>query len=285
MGSEELFYLCRIGDLENLKYLLETEDTELNVRDQWDSTPLYYACLCGHESMVQFLLERGATCEPSSFDGERCVYAALTDRIKAMLKGFKAITPECMRRDTYRECLRRFLEDQEFTDACFVVHGVKLHTHRIILTARSPYFANMFETKWRGKSVIRLNHPLVKPLAFKAILQYLYTGRLYVDVSGVEDCIILAKQCKLTKLREILRERLNFIDNFENSKKVSQPIKVVSVEPDAYSRELNEAFGSLVELVIPFPYKNQQVTNENFGNFFTEETEVTEKFGLGMLGL
>ncbi|KXJ05523.1 Ankyrin repeat and BTB/POZ domain-containing protein 1 [Exaiptasia diaphana] len=64
----------------------------------------------------------------------------------------------------------------------------------------------------------------------------------------------------------------------KNSKKVSQPIKVVSVEPDAYSRELNEAFGSLVELVIPFPYKNQQVTNENFGNFFTEETEALLPF-------
>lgn len=31
----------------------------VNIRDRWDSTPLYYACLCGHVNIVQFLLENG----------------------------------------------------------------------------------------------------------------------------------------------------------------------------------------------------------------------------------
>ena len=49
----------------------------------------------------------GARCAPNTFDGERCLYAALTDKIRSLLKSYKAITSECMRRDSYREFLRR----------------------------------------------------------------------------------------------------------------------------------------------------------------------------------
>ncbi|XP_008566708.1 PREDICTED: BTB/POZ domain-containing protein At2g04740-like [Galeopterus variegatus] len=41
------------------RYLLEQRDVEVNVRDKWDSTPLYYACLCGHEELVLYLLANG----------------------------------------------------------------------------------------------------------------------------------------------------------------------------------------------------------------------------------
>jgi ankyrin repeat/BTB/POZ domain-containing protein 1 len=55
----------------------------------WDSTPLYYACLCGHIELVEYLLENGARCEANSFDGERCMYGALTDQIRNVLRNLK----------------------------------------------------------------------------------------------------------------------------------------------------------------------------------------------------
>lgn len=61
----------------------------MNLRDKWDSTPLYYACLCGHLEIVEFLLENGARCEANTFDGERCLYGALTDQIRNILKNYK----------------------------------------------------------------------------------------------------------------------------------------------------------------------------------------------------
>lgn len=39
--------------------LIETKDVDVNFRDKFDSTPLYYACLCGHMEVVRFLLEHG----------------------------------------------------------------------------------------------------------------------------------------------------------------------------------------------------------------------------------
>ena len=34
------------------RYLTENKEMDLNIRDKWDSTPLYYACLCGHLELV-----------------------------------------------------------------------------------------------------------------------------------------------------------------------------------------------------------------------------------------
>lgn len=47
------------------------------------------------------------------------------------------------------------------SDVVFVVHGKSFRVHRCILGARSAYFANMLDTKWKGKSVVVLRHPLV----------------------------------------------------------------------------------------------------------------------------
>lgn len=44
----------------------------------------------------------------------------------------------------------------------FVVHGKSFRAHRCVLGARSAYFANMLDTKWKGKSVVVLRHPLVR---------------------------------------------------------------------------------------------------------------------------
>ncbi|KAM6475635.1 ankyrin repeat and BTB/POZ domain-containing protein 1 isoform 6-T6 [Liasis olivaceus] len=157
------------------RYLLEQRDVEINVRDKWDSTPLYYACLCGHEELVQYLLANGAKCEANTFDGERCLYGALSDTIRRVLKEYKQITAKCMKRDYYDAFLQRLLEQGYHSDIVFIVHGKSFCAHRCVLGARSAYFAEMFETKWKGKNVIALKHPLINPAAFSSLLQYLYT--------------------------------------------------------------------------------------------------------------
>lgn len=57
----------------------------------------------------------------------------------------------------------RLLEQGIHSDVVFVVHGKPFRVHRCVLGARSAYFANMLDTKWKGKSVVVLRHPLVCP--------------------------------------------------------------------------------------------------------------------------
>ena len=75
---------------------------------------IFFVCLqsltlieYGDRININKLLSSGAKCEANTFDGERCLYAAINDHIRKLLKTYKAITPECMRRDSYREWLRR----------------------------------------------------------------------------------------------------------------------------------------------------------------------------------
>ena len=71
-----------------IRYLVEEESVDINQRDIWDAVPLYYACLCGHTDVVEYLLQRGAICSEYTFDGDRCHYAALLEPIRKLLNEY-----------------------------------------------------------------------------------------------------------------------------------------------------------------------------------------------------
>ncbi|KAM6977066.1 ankyrin repeat and BTB/POZ domain-containing protein 1 [Aplochiton taeniatus] len=248
MDAYDLFTSCKKGDIWRVRYLVEQRDVNLNVRDKWDSTPLYYACLCGHEELVQFLLANGAKCEANTFDGERCMYGSLSDSIRRLLKEYKCITSQTMQRDYFDNFLNMLLEQGQFSDVKFLVHGQTFQAHRCVLSARSEYFTAMFETKWKGKSMITLKHPLINPAAFGPFLQYFYTGRMDIDVSHVEDCKRLAKQCKMGDLIDGLENRCKQVYEFV-SNKPGTCVKVLTLEPS--NCQLQEDMAQLADCALP----------------------------------
>ncbi|KAM4821014.1 ankyrin repeat and BTB/POZ domain-containing protein 1 [Thomomys bottae] len=250
MDTSDLFASCRKGDVGRVRYLLEQRDVEVNVRDKWDSTPLYYACLCGHVELVLYLLANGARCEANTFDGERCLYGALSDPIRRALRDYKQVTASCRRRDYYDDFLRRLLEQGIHSDVVFVVHGKPFRAHRCVLGARSAYFANMLDTKWKDKSVVVLRHPLINPVAFGALLQYLYTGRLDVGVEHVSDCERLAKQCQLWDLLGDLEAKCEKVSEFVASKP-GTCVKVLTIEPPPADPRLREDMALLADCALP----------------------------------
>lgn len=46
---------------------VEVLGTDVNAVDEWNSTPLYYACLAGHIDVVKYLIEMGAECEENTY--------------------------------------------------------------------------------------------------------------------------------------------------------------------------------------------------------------------------
>ncbi|XP_078001015.1 ankyrin repeat and BTB/POZ domain-containing protein 1-like [Glandiceps talaboti] len=250
MDVHELFLSCKIGDLSRVEYLVEKKEVELNIRDAWDSTPLYYACLCGHEELVEFLLSCGAKCELNTFDGERCLYGALNDKIRNILKNYKAITAKYMRRDTFQEFLRKLLDRGRYEDISFEVHGEIFTAHRCILSVRSNYFKEMLQNKWNKKTTVTLKHQLVRPKAFGAILQYLYTDSVEVHVDNVEDVMRLAKQCQLTDLMMRIEDSLKKTDSFVSAKPGTR-VTVISIESPEESTALHNDLGQLAERAIP----------------------------------
>ncbi|ESW23956.2 hypothetical protein PHAVU_004G085870 [Phaseolus vulgaris] len=105
----DVFEASRAGDVDRLRYLLET-GVNVNARDQWDSVALYYACLTGHLDAARMLLENGAICSEHTFDGDRCHYAALNLKVRKLLKAFEARPPpldplQAALRDTFLACM------------------------------------------------------------------------------------------------------------------------------------------------------------------------------------
>ncbi|XP_037539989.1 ankyrin repeat and BTB/POZ domain-containing protein 1 [Nematolebias whitei] len=248
MDAYDLFSSCRKGDICRVRYLVEQRDVDLNVRDKWDSTPLYYACLCGHEELVQYLLASGAKCEANTFDGERCVYGSLNDSIRRLLKDYKCVSVVAMQKNDFDYFLHLLLEQGQHSDVKFLVHGQTFLAHRCVLSARSEYFTEMFETKWKRKSLITLKHPLINPAAFGAILQYFYTGRMDIDINLVEDSMRLAKQCKMTALIEELENKCKQVYEFV-SNKPGTCVKVLSLEP--HTCQLQEEMAQLADCALP----------------------------------
>ncbi|XP_075852057.1 ankyrin repeat and BTB/POZ domain-containing protein 1 [Microcebus murinus] len=250
MDTSDLFSSCRKGDVGRVRYLLEQRDVEVNVRDKWDSTPLYYACLCGHEELVLYLLANGARCEANTFDGERCLYGALSDAIRRALRDYKQVTSSCGRRDCFGDFLQRLLEQGLHSDIAFQVHGRRLRAHRCVLGARSDYLARALGTRWRDKGVVVLRHPLINPVAFGALLQYLYTGHLHVGVEHVGDLQRLAKQCHLWDLLGDLEAKREKVSEFVASKP-GTCVKVVTIEPAPGDPRLRRDFARLAERALP----------------------------------
>jgi ankyrin repeat/BTB/POZ domain-containing protein 1 len=67
----------------------------------------YYACLCGHVELAEYLLDHGALCEAQTFDGERILYGALTNEIRNKLRNYKVLSSRVVVRDEYEEFLRK----------------------------------------------------------------------------------------------------------------------------------------------------------------------------------
>ncbi|XP_071960285.1 ankyrin repeat and BTB/POZ domain-containing protein 1-like [Antedon mediterranea] len=251
MGSKaELFLCCKAGDLYQVKYLLEKKEVDVNIRDTWDSTPLYYACLCGHLDVVRYLLDNGARCEAKTFDGERCIYGALTDEIRDVLKGYKAVNTGSRKRDEYQDFLLRALEGGLYEDIQFVIHDETYISHRCILATRCQYLAELLEGKWKHRNTIHIKHELVRPQAFQAILKYLYTGIFQIQLDCVEDALQFANKFQLKYLQQEIEEKLKTVYTFVHEKPGTD-VNILCIETPNEFQSLKDDFQTLADMAMP----------------------------------
>ena len=146
-------------------------------------TPQGKASLCGHFEVVQLLLESGALCERDTFQGERCLYNALNDRIRNLLLSYdysKSADPLQPYASHITSILVR--DHPQTSDILVTGEGETFRLHKFILSARSPYFLKKLSKT--PDTVTWKLPPAIAPQAFDIAIRYLYLGEVPNDVGG-----------------------------------------------------------------------------------------------------
>ena len=80
-------------------------------------------------------------------------------------------------------------ENRELSDVSLRVGSEVVSTHKLVLSANSPYFRAMFGSSYSeaGQSEVKM-HGLTFP-ALEAIVKYFYTSRLHISTSNVQELL------------------------------------------------------------------------------------------------
>lgn len=181
---------------------------KVNQVDKFDYTPLFLASLCGHEEIVRLLLQRGAICDTDKYEGARCIYGALTDRIRNLLISYdisKAVDTNL----PFASHLRSLLGGNVLLteDIIFEIERSKLKLHRFLLSSRSEYFREKLGGSWGQKELITMTDKADLD-AFTTVVDYLYLHHDPQKFDNVDRELLLAygKKIKLTQFVKIIEE-------------------------------------------------------------------------------
>ncbi|KAJ8129474.1 hypothetical protein O1611_g4155 [Lasiodiplodia mahajangana] len=208
----ELLEACRRGDLKRTQELISA-GVNLNGKDKFDYTPLILASLCGHYELVELLLESGALAERDTFQGERCIYNALTDKIRNLLLRYDYSKSTDPLQPWAAHITSLFARNAPKTSDITLAEGTEtFELHKFILSARSPYFESRFR---EAPDTATWKLPLSKPVeSFRIVLRYLYLGDVPRDVvdarsSHTEEEVLrgidkISRQLEIPKLWETI---------------------------------------------------------------------------------
>ncbi|XP_065199986.1 speckle-type POZ protein B-like [Planococcus citri] len=110
--------------------------------------------------------------------------------------------------DLHRD-LERLFEDEEFSDFTILVGDAKYHVHKIILAARSKFFASMFKRdKERNRNTHVLEVTNTEPDVLVETLRFIYTGRSSKLEEMAFDLLTAADTYDLEGLKTLCEHQL-----------------------------------------------------------------------------
>ncbi|KAI9814707.1 MAG: hypothetical protein M1826_002153 [Phylliscum demangeonii] len=202
----QLCQACRLGDMGGCVEAIAA-GANIDGRDEFDYSPLiltYKASLCGHYEVVQLLLESGALCQRDTFQGERCLYNALNDRIRNLLLRYeysKSTHPLQPFASHITSLLLRALPNT--SDITLSSSTKSFPLHKLILAARSPFFKQKLAHAPEIKSWRLPDH--IAPQAVDVAIRFLYLGEISADI-GSGSASPAQEQEILTAVEQLSRQ-------------------------------------------------------------------------------
>jgi len=97
--------------------------------------------------------------------------------------------------------LEQLFNNRSETDVCFVVSGMEIKAHKLILSARSPVFAAMLKSGMRESVENRVEINDIAPDIFEALLRFIYTDRVDHTQLDSKDLLVAANKYLLPLLK------------------------------------------------------------------------------------
>ena len=133
-----------------------------------------------------------------------------TESIVSQTKGSKELS----------EHLRKLLESKEFSDIEIDCGGKVFSCHKYFVSARSPVFKTMFETKMKESESGKVIIEDIKPEIMSEMLHFMYTGSLAKETVTTEVAIELlhaADKYQLEALKDICQDKIRSVLDEENA--------------------------------------------------------------------
>ena len=122
-----IFEACKEGKLESVKWLIEEENVSVNSKDGMKlKTLLHYACECGHLSIVEYLISKGATMSPDEKQNYPIHYACKNghlhvvqyliekENIDMNIKGWQGKTPLDFASENFKLSIVKYLKSIKY---------------------------------------------------------------------------------------------------------------------------------------------------------------------------
>ena len=110
--------------------------------------------------------------------------------------------------DELSQDFQNLFENQKFTDVKIVVKGKTFNAHKGILSSRSQFFLDFFESEATGNMITRVDIEGAEPIVVEEMLRFIYTGKVK-DINLIaRELFIISDQYNLEGLKLICEETL-----------------------------------------------------------------------------
>ncbi|CAF1323889.1 unnamed protein product [Didymodactylos carnosus] len=128
------------------------------------------------------------------------------------------------------QTINHFRLNEAFTDVNIYVDGVVFPSHRLILSAASPYFHAMFSYNFRESKEGNVRIQDITPWTMKRILDFIYNGRTDINQDNLFEMLNASIMLSIKELTDLLIKFLYLQININNCIQIEQLATLYSLD-------------------------------------------------------